>query len=705
MDPQLRVLLDRSAFHQGALREVAALLPADDVALAALLAELCADANQLGFLLTLTAALDASRSVDAALLDRAAGLCLDAMRLGCFAWKMSGDVSAALLAALARDRFNLALHAGILFVLAAWCVRLREVPVPPGFAAHARALARHPKHPKDALILLAALASLWPDADFLAVLRQHHPTAINGGAGLAAATYAGELIKLFDRPAGALIPATVSDTTPHVVPVRRAVAHVGRNDPCPCGSGQKYKRCCADADRARLRLSSPVAGLTGAELHLTPETGLTLARLKALQPPELARLDPRKVPNSLRTAYLMQCTGLHLLDRSVEALEVMTFDDDKDFGYAWDFVMFFVLRAGRKDVAERLARVRDRHPTDGPLPECFRLLLARDDPAEELRVLDALARRMLTDTDPEELTSHAHGLLCSRHTALGILVCHGFIASLGTKQAGFLLKMVLEARDRLELPADDPFADLLERRLAEETSDEGADAARLREARRRLETKAAEVRALKEEIDDQRRRLDRQERAAHEARRATAPASPPAAAPADDPATRDLRARLARLKGNLHERAAERLALRHELEAARDQLETLRAAAPPATAVPNDPDAGAGDEAALYVPAGVEGNQPLRLVEYPARFRETLETLPRGAARAALRLLGRLAGGEPAAFAGVVQLKACHGVLRLRVGSEHRLLFRLEPERVRAVDFINRRDLDRTVKRLRAAGG
>jgi uncharacterized protein len=25
-------------------------------------------------------------------------------------------------------------------------------------------------------------------------------------------------------------------------PVRRA--KVGRNDPCPCGSGKKYKRCC-----------------------------------------------------------------------------------------------------------------------------------------------------------------------------------------------------------------------------------------------------------------------------------------------------------------------------------------------------------------------------------------------------------------------------------------------------------------------------
>lgn len=27
-------------------------------------------------------------------------------------------------------------------------------------------------------------------------------------------------------------------------PIRRTEAKVGRNDPCPCGSGKKYKKCC-----------------------------------------------------------------------------------------------------------------------------------------------------------------------------------------------------------------------------------------------------------------------------------------------------------------------------------------------------------------------------------------------------------------------------------------------------------------------------
>ena len=31
------------------------------------------------------------------------------------------------------------------------------------------------------------------------------------------------------------------------------VQHLGRNDPCHCGSGRKYKHCCLDKDEAAAR--------------------------------------------------------------------------------------------------------------------------------------------------------------------------------------------------------------------------------------------------------------------------------------------------------------------------------------------------------------------------------------------------------------------------------------------------------------------
>ena len=29
-----------------------------------------------------------------------------------------------------------------------------------------------------------------------------------------------------------------------LLPIRRKNPKIGRNDPCPCGSGKKYKNCC-----------------------------------------------------------------------------------------------------------------------------------------------------------------------------------------------------------------------------------------------------------------------------------------------------------------------------------------------------------------------------------------------------------------------------------------------------------------------------
>lgn len=30
----------------------------------------------------------------------------------------------------------------------------------------------------------------------------------------------------------------------HPTPIQRARGRIGRNDPCPCGSGRKFKVCC-----------------------------------------------------------------------------------------------------------------------------------------------------------------------------------------------------------------------------------------------------------------------------------------------------------------------------------------------------------------------------------------------------------------------------------------------------------------------------
>ena len=51
----------------------------------------------------------------------------------------------------------------------------------------------------------------------------------------------GKLLAAFTR---ALSDAYLEQASGKPKPIVRAGARLGRNDPCPCGSGKKYKKCC-----------------------------------------------------------------------------------------------------------------------------------------------------------------------------------------------------------------------------------------------------------------------------------------------------------------------------------------------------------------------------------------------------------------------------------------------------------------------------
>ena len=47
-----------------------------------------------------------------------------------------------------------------------------------------------------------------------------------------------------EREEVAKVTGTNKDASAKGEPIRRKSAKIGRNDPCPCGSGKKYKNCC-----------------------------------------------------------------------------------------------------------------------------------------------------------------------------------------------------------------------------------------------------------------------------------------------------------------------------------------------------------------------------------------------------------------------------------------------------------------------------
>jgi len=58
------------------------------------------------------------------------------------------------------------------------------------------------------------------------------------------AEYNAQLFAQMPRPSLQAPPPPPIPLPASMAPVRRTEPKVGRNDPCPCGSGQKYKKCC-----------------------------------------------------------------------------------------------------------------------------------------------------------------------------------------------------------------------------------------------------------------------------------------------------------------------------------------------------------------------------------------------------------------------------------------------------------------------------
>ena len=310
---------------------------------------------------------------------------------------------------------------------------------------------------------------------------------------------------------------------------------------------------------------------------------------------------------------------------------------------------------------------------------------------------------------------------------MGILAARSVIPTVAPLEADTLLEYLLAARDRLNLPPDDPMCDVVESLLwgPDDAPDDGEPEALL-ESRRALEAKAREVRKLQRELDCLHRDLEQHEKPPrHSSAPPASPGAPrkvwpapamPVASPraekppaptqvvspqksaVPDSELASMRERIDDLKSLLKERHSERNHLRRELAQAKTQIDELRQKPPEATG-----SAGSAAEVAeesLLSVATFEGKQSVRLPEFARKFQDALPSLPQHIARSCLGLVGRLAGGDASAFAAVKRLKSLPGVYRARLSDDYRLLFRLSPARIEILDLIHRRDLERKIKAM-----
>ncbi len=692
-----------TAYCRPALRALGAALPADDGILAAALNLAANRRDAKAFSHLYVAALYAGRRVSAEVFDLGAALLPDATLILNTALRAEGDVGAALAAAVRSGRMG---HERDAFALiTGWLdYERRKLPAPPEFLALTRkacreAVRRNRHFIRLFLNLAAALSGDPVAADILNL----NPEGLDDATG----------IMVLNRARNCAANSGWDDSVPNSpvaetllasgATLKRAVPKAGRNDPCPCGSGKKFKQCC----EGKLSTSDQYAveGVTLSEATAHPELILTPQRISKLRSYELYALDPKLLTPGIAVQVIHRLILYREVSRAIEVLKMIgreAVSDDSIDDIAYEFF------SDREAAALRW--IIDWAP--GAVEVSFEMEVLLATPLARLKLLRKGARAALDaersgDRNAPLSYSELGFAALLTDPALGIVIARGVLPVCGQLDQLMLLEDLENARDLLGLDNNEPGREIVNA-TAQASRDEvrhASDIERVRaEASSRVGTREAEIQRLKTQIDSMQESLKKREDAIEKQKipdqeNATTRAAVPA--PPESAETRELRDHLRRLKDNLKVEHEERNRAMQELRAAREQLRRAVREQPenPAPEKPADSAQEAEDSATT----GVEWErQALRIPEYGPAFRESLRRHPRHAAAAALAMAGRLAGGDPSTWQTVRSLKLRPGTLRARVAGDYRLLFEIGPgDTLRLIDFILRRDLDRW---LTAAG-
>lgn len=488
-----------------------------------------------------------------------------------------------------------------------------------------------------------------------------------------------------------LLPPTREESPPSkegIVTVEMAGAKVGRNDPCPCGSGLKYKKCCMDKAQEELKEAAGISEDRAKGFHEGKEHLLTADMLERMSVTDIERLDFAAVPDQVIEPLLDFLIRKQAVAGATQVFETL--------GYSERLEELYVraLRSAAKDnqqaLLKRLAALVSAEELQS-FQDCLhpRLALIAPAPEGQAAVIERQFKRELDD--PVQLSNLAVGLMWWRMPALGLLTARAALATgPDAKRARALAHWMGEARERLGLPAEEPAA-VLAVRIAERQEEEVASAEYAKELERRLQQVASGARKsdqrleqLEKLLDDNQQELSRVRESAVAERREGIPEE-------------ELRRLNVELKGELRQVHEERNSLRKVSESYAAQLADMKAALKESGTAPAPDES--GQEAQLA--EEVSGSQPVRIPVFPKRFGGVLSCFPNPVRGDLMRVIGGMAAGDESAFLGTRRLKTRPAYYRQTVKKRYRVILKILPETLQVVDLMHRSDFERAVDRLR----
>lgn len=492
--------------------------------------------------------------------------------------------------------------------------------------------------------------------------------------------------------------------------IRRPIPKLGRNEPCHCGSGKKYKRCCLEKDQAILADASSYAGVTQSQLAENPGVVDDEEIIYGLRAYEIKKLNPERLTtNQLLPAYHRACAfGLSevafamLIERSKRSDSTWPFDE----GVFADFMEYAL---AHNDI-EMAQRARALVPQDCEFVNWDEVDFQFDlctNPGH-IETIEARCKKAFNCLPDEksgfrdhEFCNLAH-LFFNKFPALSILFSRAALLECPGRVLDneLLVERVHQARIDLGLsPWDDPVdtwlndydneqADrAIDKEQARETEALRKQLAESREKTREAETglssKEAMLAELKKELETT--AAQQNTRIPEKPKKETQEA-------AQDTVNR-LRRQIDNLKAEIGNQQEKRQQLRHELD--RERQHAQRDSAAQKTTSENTKNE---DEAAPAMPG--ENARTIVVPDYHSNFRDACQSVPGSAVVGAMKAITSFVVYDPAVWRNARSIRQLANIYRVRIGRNYRLLLCWVPgQSLTALDLIPRQDLESWIRR------
>lgn len=499
--------------------------------------------------------------------------------------------------------------------------------------------------------------------------------------------------------------------------IRRPVEKLGRNEPCRCGSGRKYKKCCFDKDQDTLRDASSYEGITASQIRENPSLVDDSSYIERLKPYELKKLVPARMNNEQLFRAYRRADVYGLRGIAFQMLLELKGRPGKD-EYAVEHMADLLYSALRSKDVELARRVIPHIPEDERFYNlAYKLRYELLEDSGKFDNLESLCRNAFvreSDAGEKHSRPHEHWLLELSYAfadimpALSLVFGRAAIVSEPDRHLDneMLIEGIHKTRIALDLePWGDPIEDYWDWVVGEADEhdvEQGKDdkirqlQKELAEARSKSATALGNLREKEQELARLEKKLDGSKKAppqvSAEQNAVKDFSSTKAVDKTDGEREQEvvaLRKKIEGLKQEIGSQQESRRQLRRELQEANEKM-SRQGRAQTKTLEPDN------DEEQSALPALPE---KMRLPVFTEAFYGSCQELPADLVKKAMQSAVGLAFRDDAVMKQTVSIERLPGHYRIKIGSHHRLIVRrTQAGSLEIMDVIQRKEFETWIR-------